>query len=163
MSKKIYKSIPKNKKLYNQIKSEAKKKFKTWPSAYGSAWLVKEYKKRGGTYSGKKSKNTGISRWMEEKWINVCKLPKKIPCGRPKVSIGNWKKKYPYCRPSIKISSKTPVLASKLSKKEIKKKCSIKRKSPLKKMKSIKRKSTKRKSTKRKSTKRKSTKRKSTK
>lgn len=42
---------PKNKKLYARVKSEAKKKFKTWPSAYGSAWLVKTYKKRGGTYS----------------------------------------------------------------------------------------------------------------
>jgi len=36
--------------LYSRVKSEAKKKFK-WPSAYGSAWLVKTYKKRGGTYS----------------------------------------------------------------------------------------------------------------
>ena len=42
---------PKNKKLYARVKSEAKKKFKTWPSAYGSGWLVKNYKKRGGTYS----------------------------------------------------------------------------------------------------------------
>ena len=38
---------PKNKKLYARVKSEAKKKFKTWPSAYGSAWLVKTYKARG--------------------------------------------------------------------------------------------------------------------
>ena len=42
---------PKNKKLYARVKSEAKKKFKTWPSAYGRAGLVKTYKKRGGTYS----------------------------------------------------------------------------------------------------------------
>ncbi len=42
---------PKNKALYSRVKSEAKKKFKTWPSAYGSAWLVKTYKARGGTYS----------------------------------------------------------------------------------------------------------------
>ena len=42
---------PKNKALYARVKSEAKKKFKSWPSAYGSAWLVKTYKKRGGTYS----------------------------------------------------------------------------------------------------------------
>ena len=43
-------SKPKNAALYSRVKSEAKKKFK-WPSAYGSAWLVKTYKKRGGTYS----------------------------------------------------------------------------------------------------------------
>ena len=42
---------PKNPALYSRVKSEAKKKFKTWPSAYGSAWLVKTYKARGGTYS----------------------------------------------------------------------------------------------------------------
>ena len=41
---------PKNKALYAKVKALAKSKFKTWPSAYGSAWLVKEYKRRGGTY-----------------------------------------------------------------------------------------------------------------
>jgi hypothetical protein len=44
------KNIPTNKALYSRVKSEAKKKFARWPSAYGSAWLVKEYKKRGGGY-----------------------------------------------------------------------------------------------------------------
>ena len=43
-------ATPKNKALYSRVKSEAKKKFK-WPSAYGSAWLVKTYKARGGTYN----------------------------------------------------------------------------------------------------------------
>ena len=46
---------PTNKKLYAKVKAEAKKKFKVWPSAYGSAWLTKEYKRRGGKYSGSKS------------------------------------------------------------------------------------------------------------
>jgi hypothetical protein len=45
-------SKPTNKKLYSRVKSEAKKKFKgDWPSAYGSAWLTREYKKRGGKYN----------------------------------------------------------------------------------------------------------------
>ena len=43
---------PTNMKLYNRVKAEAKKKFDVWPSAYASAWLTKEYKKRGGKYSG---------------------------------------------------------------------------------------------------------------
>lgn len=43
---------PTNTKLYNQKKALARKKFKRWPSAYASAWLVKEYKKAGGKYSG---------------------------------------------------------------------------------------------------------------
>ena len=43
---------PNKPELYSKVKAEAKKKFKgDWPSAYGSAWLVKEYKKRGGGYS----------------------------------------------------------------------------------------------------------------
>ena len=44
------KNTPTNKALYSRVKAEAKKKFNTWPSAYGSAWLVREYKKRGGGY-----------------------------------------------------------------------------------------------------------------
>jgi hypothetical protein len=43
---------PTNTKLYNRVKAEAKKKFDVWPSAYGSAWLTKTYKARGGKYSG---------------------------------------------------------------------------------------------------------------
>lgn len=54
-------ATPTNKKLYSQVKSEAKKKFKKWPSAYASAWLVKTYKARGGKYSGS-SKNKVKSR-----------------------------------------------------------------------------------------------------
>ena len=41
---------PANPALYADVKAEAKRKFKVWPSAYGSGWLVKEYKRRGGTY-----------------------------------------------------------------------------------------------------------------
>ncbi len=43
--------VPKNKQLYSRVKSEAKRKFDVWPSAYASAWLTKEYKRRGGTYA----------------------------------------------------------------------------------------------------------------
>ena len=32
---------------------------KRWPSAYASGWLVKEYKRRGGKYSGEKSVKVG--------------------------------------------------------------------------------------------------------
>ena len=44
------KPVPTNPTLYARVKAEAKKKFDRWPSAYGSAWLVREYKKRGGGY-----------------------------------------------------------------------------------------------------------------
>ena len=36
---------PKNKLLYNKIKNLAKRKFKAWPSAYASGWLVNYYTK----------------------------------------------------------------------------------------------------------------------
>ena len=45
------KPTPKNKALYSRVKAEAKRKFDVYPSAYANAWLVKTYKKRGGTYA----------------------------------------------------------------------------------------------------------------
>ena len=36
--------------LYSRVKSEAKRKFAVYPSAYANGWLVKTYKKRGGGY-----------------------------------------------------------------------------------------------------------------
>ena len=44
------KSIPTNKALYARVKAAAKRKFAVYPSAYANAWLVREYKKRGGRY-----------------------------------------------------------------------------------------------------------------
>jgi hypothetical protein len=44
------KNVPTNKELYSRVKAEAKKKFDVYPSAYANAWLVREYKSRGGKY-----------------------------------------------------------------------------------------------------------------
>ena len=41
---------PNKPQLYARVKAAAKRKFKVFPSAYASAWLVREYKKRGGKY-----------------------------------------------------------------------------------------------------------------
>ena len=49
-TKKSASPTPKNKALYSKVKAEAKKKFDVYPSAYANAWLVREYKKRGGKY-----------------------------------------------------------------------------------------------------------------
>ena len=61
MSSSRSKAKPTNMALYNRVKAEAKRKFKVWPSAYASGWLVQEYKRRGGKYrtqkSGKKSRS----------------------------------------------------------------------------------------------------------
>ena len=43
-------NIPTDTELYSRVKAEAKKKFNVYPSAYANAWLVREYKKRGGGY-----------------------------------------------------------------------------------------------------------------
>jgi hypothetical protein len=48
--KKSGKNVPNDPALYSRCKSEIKKKFSTWPSAYGSSSLVRLYKSRGGTY-----------------------------------------------------------------------------------------------------------------
>ena len=49
---------PANKKLYDEVKKEIDAKYPKH-SAYRSGLLVQEYKKRGGTYSGDKSKGSG--------------------------------------------------------------------------------------------------------
>lgn len=118
-------STPVNKKLYQQVIADAKKRFKVWPSAYASGWVVRRYKELGGTYESK-SKNTTLDRWFREKWINVCELPKIVSCGRSKASM----KDYPYCRPLKRITKDTPKTAKELKPEQIKKRCEKKKKNP---------------------------------
>ena len=47
---KASRNVPTNPELYARVKAEAKRKFDVYPSAYANAWLVREYKKRGGGY-----------------------------------------------------------------------------------------------------------------
>jgi hypothetical protein len=57
--------IPKsvaNPSLYRKAKSKAKAKFDVYPSAYANAYMVKEYKKMGGKYKGKKKATGGAIR-----------------------------------------------------------------------------------------------------
>ena len=105
---------PKNTRLYNKVKTEAKDKFERYPSLYASSWIVREYKKRGGEYDGKKpSKSSGISRWYREEWVQVesyLKTGKKTECGS---SIKDTKA----CRPLKRVDDKTPITISELLKK----------------------------------------------
>ena len=41
-------NVPVDRALYARVKSEAKKKFDVYPSAYANAWAAKMYKKAGG-------------------------------------------------------------------------------------------------------------------
>ena len=119
-------SIPSNvvnTKLYKKIKDNIKKSIsdRRW-GAYDSGRLVQMYKQLGGKYSGSK-KDTPLHRWYREKWVNACKWPQNIPCGRT-----DMRDKIAYCRPSIKISKNTPKTVQELTKSQINKMCAIKKK-----------------------------------
>jgi len=47
---------PNNPKLWSASKAAAKRKFKVYPSAYANAWAAKDYKSKGGTWSGGNNK-----------------------------------------------------------------------------------------------------------
>ena len=109
---------PTNPQVYARIKSQVKRDaISRWPSAYLSSIVVQKYKaamkKRGETpyksSSGTKKKSS-LKRWHNEKWVNIVS---RRPCG----SVRS-KDYYPTCRPSIRISSKTPVTIKELSKKQ---------------------------------------------
>jgi hypothetical protein len=115
---------PLNQKLYSRVKTLANKKFKSPSGIYRSSWIVREYKKRGGKYSGSKSKSTGLKRWYKENWVDLNR-PKRNSkgkiigyhkCGRKSVKSGG---KYPICRPSRRITHKTPKTYKQLSKSSI--------------------------------------------
>ena len=115
-----------NKKLYDSIKTKIRRSIKgrRW-GAYDSGRLVREYKSAGGGYTGKKGK-TNLDRWYKEKWVDACAWPKRKPCGRKTAE------KIAYCRPSVKVDSKTPKLVQELTKTQIKSRCAKKKRSPMK-------------------------------
>tara|TARA_R110002096_G_scaffold205444_2_gene391333 strand:- start:109 stop:456 length:348 start_codon:yes stop_codon:yes gene_type:complete len=98
---------PINKKLYEKVKKEIYEKIPKH-SAYRSGLVVKEYKKRGGKYKGKKPVNKGLDRWFKEEW---------------ETQEGNttYKKKGDIFRPTKRITKDTPKTMSELSKKDKKK------------------------------------------
>lgn len=106
-----------NPDLYKKAKRKADQTYKV-NSAYKSMFLVSEYKRLGGKYSGKKE-NKGVKRWNNEKWIQV--LPfiesgKRVACGFGSNTKG--------CRPSVRIDKDTPMTIQELIKKHGKKKLS---------------------------------------
>lgn len=64
---KASKNVPVDTELYARVKAEAKKKFDVYPSAYANAWLVREYKSRGGTYRIEKAESPA---WQREEGKN---------------------------------------------------------------------------------------------
>jgi hypothetical protein len=113
---------PTNPELWSRSLAWARSKYKVCPSAYCNGAAAKRYKSKGGGWK-KKSKNESVNedlrRWFKEKWVDVSKKVdgKHPPCGR-KDADG---KSYPKCRPSKKVSSETPKVASSYDKDEKKK------------------------------------------
>lgn len=52
-------NVPTDPTLYARVKADAEKKFAVYPSVYANAWLVREYKARGGKYRVEASKAKG--------------------------------------------------------------------------------------------------------
>ena len=97
---------PLNKALY----AKARAKYSSMKhSAYKSSLVVKEYKKRGGGYSGAKPKKTGLTRWHKEDW--------KTQDGK---TTYNGKKNKIF-RPTKRITKDTPTTMGELSSKRKKK------------------------------------------
>ncbi len=97
-------------KILNQrLYEKAKKKYSNMKhSAYKSGLVVKEYKRLGGKYGGKKPKKTGLSAWYSEMWRNQ------------RGGVG-YKKPFDIYRPTKRVTSKTPKTFKQLGKKRIKK------------------------------------------
>lgn len=64
---------------------------------------------------------SNLKRWFKEKWVDVRSGK---PCGRRK----GEKRETPYCRPSKRVSKKTPATASEITSSQKKKRISQKKK-----------------------------------
>lgn len=104
-------AIPTNPSLYEDVKEEAKARFKRYPSLYASAWIAKEYQKRGGKYKGKKPTD-GTGRWFKEKWVQVIPF---LKSGKV-VECGTDNKDSKACRPLKRVTKDTPVTLPELMK-----------------------------------------------
>ena len=96
---------------YHSVKS----RYKVFPSARASQAIAKCRKKKGTVRKTKKG--AALKRWGKEKW--------KDQSGKP---CGSKRKGTPYCRPSKRVSSKTPRTRSEMSKSQYRSKVSQKSK-----------------------------------
>lgn len=120
------KPIPTDSKLYEHVKQLADAKFLSKTGIYKSAWIVRTYKKLGGKYTNTKNKLSGLTRWFDEKWVDLNrpiydKDKKTIigfeSCGRNSSNSSN--SLYPLCRPTYKITEQTPTTYKQLTKVQI--------------------------------------------
>ena len=102
---------PSNMKLYNKVKADVYRRIPKH-SAYRSSIVVKEYKAKGGKYTGSKAKG-GLTRWHKEEWRNQ------------RGGVG-YKKKGDIYRPTKRVSKDTPVTHKELTPAERKRGSKIK-------------------------------------
>ena len=120
----------KNKSSCKSLKRRNKTSRKKSKSRRKSKSKKKSKSRRKSKSRKSKSRSGGLTRWFEEKWVNVCKKRngKYVSCGRKKASG----KKYPYCRPLKRVNSRTPMTVGEMIKKhgksKIKKMCKKKSK-----------------------------------
>ena len=115
-------------RIKREIWSEIRKNGKQNWGAYHSGMLVRRYKAefskkwkdQKSPYRGQK--NTSLSRWYKEKWIDACKYPQIRPCGRHSAKSGKLR----YCRPLNRVSPQTPKTVKELSSQEINRRCAQK-------------------------------------
>lgn len=79
-------AIKSNPKLWERIKKSIKAGSKGGPrgkwSARKSQLLVRSYKRSGGRFKGKKSKNNSLTKWSREKWDYISPRSKRSKRGR---------------------------------------------------------------------------------
>jgi hypothetical protein len=83
---------------YNKVKSQ----YDVFPSARASQAIAKCRKESGNVRKGEKG--SSLRRWQDEKWVDT-------RTGKPCGSGGSNE----YCRPSKRVSSKTPKTRSEIS------------------------------------------------
>lgn len=82
---------------------EAKRKYAVYPSARANQFVAKCRRAHG--HVRKTEAGKSLRRWQREKWVNT-------KTGRP---CGNTRDRDEYCRPSKRVSSKTPKTSSEMS------------------------------------------------
>jgi hypothetical protein len=97
---------PNNIGLYNRVRKMADNVYSK-PSAYKSGFIVRKYKELGGTFA-RDGKPKTLKRWFREKWTDV------------------GHRSYPVYRPTVRVTRKTPLLASEIDSRDLKRKIRLK-------------------------------------
>lgn len=117
MAKPSSRTIPTDPEEYQRCVTSVKSKVKRWPSAYASGMVQQMYKrvmaqrKRPAFVGDRVGAQAGfnLTRWFAEKWVDIVTGK---PCGATRRGTSS---SYPTCRPTVRVSSRTPRLLSDLS------------------------------------------------